>query len=320
MTARDKVTVIQPHLPEANRHNSNQVLVELLDSFLQSINLEDTAFWYYTPMALLFSGHHKARVTIYDCMDELAAFKFAPAELKNLEEELMSKADVVFTGGRSLYNAKKDRHANIHPFPSSIDKNHFSQARNMATVTPLDQANIPHPRIGFFGVIDERFDIELLDNVATEKPDWHFVVIGPVVKIDPASLPNKHNIHYLGIKSYTDLPQYLGGWDIAMIPFQINESTKFISPTKTPEYLTAGVPVISTPIEDVIEPYGNGKHVHIVSCAQEFIMAGEEILTDGRSDAWLSGVDAFLATNSWDNTLTNMLSRIKETMLHINNN
>jgi UDP-galactopyranose mutase len=242
-------------------------------------------------------------------MDELSAFKFAPPELKLREAEMFQKADLIFTGGYSLYEAKKNMHSNIYPFPSSIEKEHFSLARKIVA-QPADQQNIPHPRIGFFGVIDERMNIDLVATVASQRPDWHFVMIGPVVKIDPSSLPRTHNIHYLGGKTYQELPAYLAGWDIAMIPFALNESTRFISPTKTPEYLSAGKRVISTSITDVVNPYGTNKLVTIADTPEEFITGIESVLTQKDKTKWLEDVDNFLADNSWDNTWKKMLHHI----------
>ena len=157
----------------------------------------------------------------------------------------------------------------MHGFPSSIDFDHFAQARRAGDPEPADQAAIPHPRLGFFGVIDERMDIDLVAGVADLRPDWHFVMIGPVVKIDPATLPRRANIHWLGGKSYEDLPRYLAGWDVGFMPFALNESTRFISPTKTPEFLAAGVPVVSTPITDVVRPYGEKGLVEIAETPLE---------------------------------------------------
>ncbi len=308
------LTVTVPHLvPGMSEDDVIKAQAALLDEFLAEKDLTDYAFWYYTPMALMFSHHYVPSMTIYDCMDELAAFKFAPTQLQILEKELLKRADIVFTGGHSLYKAKKDKHHNIYPFPSSIDKAHFGKARGEIT-PPQDQVNIPHPRLGFYGVIDERFDIDLIEQVARQRPDWHLVMIGPVVKIDPAMLPRLDNIHYLGGKSYDELPGYLAGWDIALVPFQLNESTRFISPTKTPEYLSAGKPVISTPIQDVVNPYGEEGLVHIVSNAEEFIAAAEEVLFSSTIDKenWLKRVDCFLSENSWDATVDSMISRIKD--------
>ncbi|HYJ63775.1 MAG TPA: glycosyltransferase, partial [Parafilimonas sp.] len=252
------------------------------------------------------------------CMDELSAFKFAPPELLHHEKKLLQKADIVFTGGYSIYYSKQNLHNNIYPFPSSIDKAHFAKARNYKD-EPEDQEQIPHPRFGFFGVLDERFDIDLVASVAAQKPGWHFILLGPVVKIDPGILPKLNNIHYIGSKQYNELPQYLAGWDIAIIPFAINESTKYISPTKTPEYLAGGKPVISTPIRDVVSPYGDNGLVQIVSDTNTFIHAAQIELDKKDRKPWLNQVDAFLADNSWDNTWEQMLILIDETWKQINN-
>lgn len=304
------INVVVPYLRHGyNEEKAINTQKELISSFLSSQKVTNYISWYYTPMALPISEHLKPKMVVYDCMDELSAFKFAPPALTQREKELMAKADVVFTGGYSIYEAKKDKHHNIYPFPSSIDKEHFSKARSISS-DPADQEGIAHPRFGFFGVLDERFDIDLIEQAAKARPGWQFVLIGPVVKIDPASLPRMDNIHYLGGKKYEDLPEYMAGWDVAIIPFALNESTRYISPTKTPEYLAAGKPVISTPIRDVVSPYGENKLVHIAANAAEFIKHGDAILKKKQSKAWLTKVDAFLAGNSWDRTWSQMAKHI----------
>jgi UDP-galactopyranose mutase len=219
--------------------------------------------------------------------------------------------DLVFTGGQSLYEAKRDQHQSVYAFPSSIDAAHFGKART-AVKDPEDQSHIPHPRLGFFGVIDERFDSELLEQVAVRRPDWNFIMIGPIVKIHPGSLPQHPNIHYLGAKKYDELPDYLAGWDIALLLFARNESTRFISPTKTPEYLAAGKPVISTSIRDVVRPYGDLNLVEITDTADEFIKAAEKLLSRSADSEWLRKVDAFLENISWDKTWAQMSGLIDE--------
>jgi UDP-galactopyranose mutase len=310
----ENLYVVTPYLK--HRTNGGDVvkgLQKFVSSLLLQMQIKRYFSWYYTPMALPFTKHLNPELVVYDCMDELSAFKFAPPELTILEKELFQKADIVFTGGHSIYENKKNAHHNIYPFPSSIDKAHFGKARKIRK-DPEDQKHIPHPRFGFFGVIDERFDIEMIDAVAKAKPDWHFVLLGPVVKIDPATLPKHSNIHYLGGKKYDELPNYIAGWDVATIPFAINESTRFISPTKTPEYLAAGKPVISTPIRDVVSPYGNNKLVHIVNNAEEFIAAAEAELAKKRRTAWVKKVDEFLEGNSWDRTWSQMVRNIEATI------
>ncbi|HWJ29286.1 MAG TPA: glycosyltransferase family 1 protein [Flavisolibacter sp.] len=310
----ENLYVITPYIKSGlSEYEIHQIQKKFISNILNNMKVNRYFCWYYTPMALPFTDHLNPELTIYDCMDELSAFKFAPAELTIRERELFRKADIVFTGGHSIYEAKRNAHPNIHPFPSSIDKHHFGAART-SSEDPLDQKDIPHPRFGFFGVVDERFDIDLLSRVATAKPDWHFVIIGPVVKIDRDTLPKNSNIHYLDGKSYQELPSYIAGWDIALIPFAMNDSTKFISPTKTPEYLAAGKPVISSPIRDVVRPYGDNKLVHIVRNAEEFIKAAEAELKKKNKSAWLKKVDEFLADISWDRTWSQMVRNIEDTL------
>jgi UDP-galactopyranose mutase len=311
----DNLYVVTPHIKSGL--SAEDVLTrqqKFITNLITNMKINRFFSWYYTPMALPFTENLNPELVIYDCMDELSAFKFAPPQLTQLEKDLFSKADVVFTGGHSIYESKKNQHHNIHPFPSSIDKHHFGSARSFKG-DPEDQKDIPHPRFGFFGVVDERFDIELLDNVARERPDWHFIILGPIVKIDPATLPHYANVHYLGGKKYEELPAYISGWDIATIPFAMNESTRFISPTKTPEYLAAGKPVISTPIRDVVSPYGDSKLVYIVKNAKEFISAAEKELDKKRKGSWLKKVDEFLLYNSWDRTWGQMVRTIEETLI-----
>ena len=309
------VQVVVPYLPSTIKNEDVEIaLKELVDELIFDEEVSSMTTWYYTPMALLFTRHLEASITIFDCMDELSLFKGAPQTLMNLESELMKRADLVFTGGYSLYEAKKHAHHNIHPFPSSIDYAHFSQGR-LQMVEPDDQAHIPHPRIGFYGVVDERFDLELLQRMAEIRPDFQFIIIGPITKIDPETLPVRANIHYLGKKDYQTLPLYLGGWDCAMIPFALNESTRFISPTKTPEYLAAGKPVVSTPIRDVVRPYGDEELVKIASSPEEFILCVEQSIEERAFNSeWINRVDNFLAEISWDHTFSQMAQLERESL------
>lgn len=301
-----KVWIVVPHI-KGNMDASDSMAVQraMLDGLLRSMQIKKYMLWYYSPMALAYSDHLSPELIIYDCMDELSAFKFASPYLVQQEQKLLQKADVVFTGGQSLYEAKKHLHRNIHLFPSSIDKTHFNIARS-GLQEPADQAYIPHPRIGYYGVLDERLDLDMLKVLAALRPNWQFVLVGPVVKIDAGELPRQPNIHYLGSKPYSELPCYLSGWDIAMMPFALNESTRYISPTKTPEYLAGGKRVISTPIKDVITPYEENGLVYIAATPAIFIAAAEAILTKAGYDKWLVKVDEFLSGISWDKTWQNM--------------
>ncbi|HYG80876.1 MAG TPA: glycosyltransferase family 1 protein [Pyrinomonadaceae bacterium] len=306
------VTVVVPHLPKEIEGTDEVVSAqrEMIDRLFAEQQIKDHVLWYYTPMAVAWTKHLRPLATVYDCMDELSAFKGAPRSLKENEAELFARADLVFTGGHSLYEVKRDYHRNVYAFPSSIDAPHFAQARS-ASCEPEDQKDIPHPRLGFFGVIDERMDIELLDAVAEARPDWQLVMIGPVVKIDPADLPRRANIHYLGGKSYAELPAYLSGWDVALLPFARNDSTRFISPTKTPEYLAAGRAVVSTSIRDVVRPYGELGLVHIADTPEEFVAAVERAMGEDPA-ARMREVDSFLGQTSWDMTWGRMNELVED--------
>jgi UDP-galactopyranose mutase len=315
------VHIVVPRIPQDSATASVDTILKLLiNKLLADREISDYMVWYYTPMALEFTHHLEPRLTVFDCMDELSAFKNAPREMKEREAELLERADIVFTGGQSLYEAKLGRCSDLHCFPSSIEFDHFVRARSISE-DPADQASIPHPRIGFAGVIDERMDIGLLTAAANMRPDLHFVMLGPVVKIDPFSLPKNENIHWLGGKAYKDLPAYMAGWDAAMLPFAHNESTLFISPTKTPEYLAAGKPVVSTSITDVVRPYGVEKLVRIADTPGEFVTAIDDcIAIDANSEDWRSRVEKLLIQNSWDLTWQRMVAALenrlslKETM------
>ena len=299
------LTVATPHLVEGMAEDAVEAaLCALLDDYLGTDRPQ--VAWYYTPMMLPFSRHLDAECTVYDCMDELANFRFAPPRLLDLEAELFDKADLVFTGGYSLYEAKRSKHPSVHPFPSSVDIAHFAQARAVQTANE-------RPTLGFYGVLDERFDIDLLAAIADARPQWDFVMVGPIVKISPDELPQRANITYPGAATYDQLPGLLAQWDVALMPFAINDATRFISPTKTPEYLAAGKPVVSTPVRDVIRHYGRLQGVKIAATADEFIAGCEAALELARSGGdWLGEVDQALSSMSWNTTQARMAALIED--------
>lgn len=286
------------------------VLKVLLKQLVNEQKLENYVAWLYTPMALSLAQELEPEAVVYDCMDELSAFRFAPPQLLEREAALLRWADIVFTGGPSLYKAKKGRHDNLYCFPSSVDTAHFRQAASVTEAT--DQAHLPHPRLGFYGVIDERMDLVLLEALVEAHPEWQIVMVGPVVKIDVNDLPEQPNIHYIGLRSYEELPSYLAGWDICLLPFARNESTRFISPTKTLEYMVAEKPIVSTPITDVAVPYGD--IVYLGATPKEFIAACEEALSssDEERAARAEKMRSVLARTSWDATVSEMEALIAE--------
>ena len=295
------VEVAVPRLPHGvGGEEREATLAAMVTELVRHRGVRDYVLWYYTPMAVPFTRHLRPSAVLYDCMDELSAFAGAPPELGAREAELLRRADLVLTGGQSLYEAKRHRHPNVVAFPSSVDVPHFASARGAGTDAP-DQASLPRPRIGFYGVIDERLDVDLVARVAEQRPAWQLVLVGPTAKIDPAALPRRENIHWLGPRSYSDLPRYLAGWDVAMMPFARNASTRFISPTKTPEYLAAGKPVVSTSIRDVVRPYGERGLARIADRPEDFVAAIEACLAEPPR---LADIDAALGDMSWDRTWT----------------
>jgi UDP-galactopyranose mutase len=297
---RDGVHVVTPRLPAWDAGNPTSSLKRMIDRLVWEFGLDDPVLWYYTPMALPWTDHLRRAATVFDCMDHLAGFKGAPAGLVSMETTLLRRSDLVLTGGAQLYAAKRTANRNVHCFPSSVDVAHFATARSTSS-EPADQATIAHPRLGYCGVIDERIDLDLVAAAAASHPEWQFVMLGPVVKIDPATLPRAENLHYVGLKTYEELPAYLAGWDVATMPFAHNEATRYISPTKTPEYLAAGLPVASTSIQDVVEPYERLGLVEIGNGPAAFIAACERALATDLP-AHIAKADLLLADMSWDRT------------------
>ncbi|MEO9340768.1 UDP-galactopyranose mutase [Mesorhizobium sp. SB112] len=303
------VVAVRPRVPKDwQGERLEAALSRLLDQLIALHPADRPILWFYTPMMYPIAWHVEAAAVVYDCMDELSAFRFAPPEVHERENLLIQRADVVFTGGHSIYEAKRHRHDNIHPFPSSVDVAHFATARDLQS-SPADQTRT----LGYYGVIDERIDLGLIAKIAAARPDWTIVMVGPVAKIDPATLPQAGNIRYPGRKDYAELPACLASWDVALMPFAINETTRFISPTKTPEYLAAGRPVVSTPVPDVVRHYGDVEGVFVASDAAAFVAACERALDLSRDRvAWLPAVDALLARTSWDETFLQMSSLVDE--------
>ncbi|MER9519129.1 glycosyltransferase [Mesorhizobium sp. M0614] len=307
--AAPSILIVTPVLPLGmSAAKADAVQRRFVQQIIASMPHSRLIAWYYTPMALRFTEHLDPDICIYDCMDELSAFKNAPPELGQMEKALLRRADLVFTGGLSLFETKRHLHHAIFPFPSSIDVKHFHTARRPGK-EPTDQAGIPHPRVGYFGVIDERLDVELVAQAAETMSDVHFVMLGPIVKIDPATLPRAENLHWLGAKAYCDLPHYMRHWDAGWMPFALNEATRFISPTKTPEFLAAGLPVISTAIVDVVRSYGAAGLVEIAD-SDDLEIKLRSILLRPR-ETFLPQVDAYLADMSWQKTWSGMTAHIE---------
>jgi len=292
--AEPNITIMQ------SRVNHIHEIAQVIEKYIP--NKQVKVGWFYSPAFSSLISSFKFEKVVYDCMDELSLFKGASAELVAQEKFLMSKADIVFTGGKSLYESKMHHHKNVHCFASSVERPHFEKALNGIPI-PEDIAGLKKPVIGYYGVIDERINLGLIADVADKNPTSSFVMIGPLAKIREEDLPKRSNIHYIGMRGYNVLPNYLKGFDIAMMPFALNESTRFISPTKTLEYMAAGKPIISTPIKDVLRDYGHC--VAIVDTADEFSEAIGDITTYG-SEEQISQFETILDNTSWDTTAAKM--------------
>jgi UDP-galactopyranose mutase len=311
------VEVLRPHLPgEACGFHDDHLpaLEQMVAAHLARRNLWEYWLWFYTPMALPVAAGLAPVGVVYDCMDELSAFLHAPPQLLQREAELFELADLVFTGGASLYEAKKSRHPDVHCFPSSVDAAHFSRARRRVEPEPAERSRPAVPTLGFFGVIDERLDVALVGGLAEARPDWSIAMVGPVVKIDPATLPRHPNLHWLGQRSYEELPDLVAQWDVCLLPFALNASTRYISPTKTLEYLAADRPVVSTPVTDVVRQYQGV--VAIADSLPAFVAACEQALnaSGAEREAQRAAREAMVAATSWDSTVAAMRGEMERVL------
>jgi len=254
--------------------------------------------WFYSPAFVSVLESVDFDIVVYDCMDELSLFKGASPHLINQEKTLLAAADIVYAGGKSLYDAKATNHHNVFCFPSSVDVGHFSNA-TAEKFKPFDLQRIGEPIIGYYGVIDERIDLDLIRKTAARKPEFAFVMIGPLCKIETSDLPQADNIYYLGMKTYDELPRYLHFFDFAMMPFALNEATRYISPTKTLEYMAANKPIISTKIKDVVRDFSSC--INLVSDEADFCNA-----IDNPVSGFENAYREILEKTSWDNTVEKM--------------
>jgi glycosyltransferase involved in cell wall biosynthesis len=312
------VEVLTPHTPSRapGFHDEQLALMQpLLSAFVEQRGIRSPVVWLYTPLALPLVEALEPGVLVYDCMDDLASFKFAPPALVRRERFLLEQADVVLTGGPSLYEARRAARPDAVCLPSAVDIDHFSPANlrsdsDQAVAAQALHAGLHAPRIGFYGVIDERLDLELVAGLADARPDWVIVMVGPVVKIDPAALPQRANIRWIGMQAYERLPYLLAQWDVAMLPFALNEATRFISPTKTLEYMAAGLPVVSTPIQDVISLYG--EVVRVASDVRGFVDAVDAALGEREADRTRRSAAAqrILEQSTWSVAAAKVVERL----------
>ena len=291
--------------------HANMAIAELIEPLVPAAS--QPIFWYYTPMAIGAEPlGRQPSLKVYDAMDDLASFLAAPPELRDNERRLLSRVDLVFTGGPTLFRHRRDMHHAVHCFPSGVEGAHFMSAVT-STGAAADLAESARPILGYFGVIDERLDLQLLAQIADARPHWTIALVGPVVKIDESAIPVRTNIVRFGQQAYADLPGFLAAFDVALMPFARNDATRSISPTKTLEYLAGAKPVVSTPIADVIDLYGDV--VEIATTASEFIAAVELLLTRTTADArqWRSRAARLVLANEWDAIAVQMLDVMART-------
>lgn len=275
--------------------------------------LDDAVQWFYDPMAVpAFAGQMGEMLTVYDCMDELSKFRCAPPEIIERESELLRQAEVVFTGGRRLFEAKSLHNDNCHFYGCGVDCEHFGKARAAETKVPEDLASVSKPVLGYFGVVDERMDYELIARLAEANPEWAVVMIGPFMKVDASTAPKRPNLHWLGQRSYLELPAYCKGFDICMMPFALNESTEFINPTKALEYMATGRMIVSTAVPDVVRNFGSV--VKIAKDQEDFISICKRVLKKPDEAAIARGLE-MAAENTWEQIVARMEGHIETALL-----
>jgi len=270
---------------------------------------ENAVQWFYDPMAVTaFAGHLGEVATVYDCMDELSQFRDAPAELATREATLLSRADVVFAGGRKLHEAKSRHHPNCHFYGCGVDLEHFGRARNPETVVPPDLSHLPKPVLGYFGVVDERLDYDLIASLADANPRGSVVMIGPVIKVEERSLPRRRNLHWLGGRDYSQLPAYCKGFSICLMPFALNAATEFINPTKALEYMATGKMIVSSAVPDVVRNFG--EVVRIAASPREFISLCDQAAAHPDPAAIERGL-RMAAGNSWESVVAQLEKHVE---------
>ncbi len=306
---------VVPLLPSRFREDYDAAVVEVRNLMLalladpRGIGQQFAApvQWFYTPMpAPTMLGAFDEIGVVYDCMDELSQFRFAHPDLIRRERLLMSCADIVFTGGRKLYESKARLHDNVHFFGCGVDCNHFARVRDPNTPIAADVEALRQPGTliaGYYGVIDERLDYGLIAHLAQADPSMHVVMVGPTAKIDPLALPQHPNLHWLGARAYDELPSYVRGFDVCIMPFALNEATEYINPTKTLEYLAAAKPVVSTAVADVVRTFA--PFVSIAHDTAEFV---HDALNSARhpSPARVAAGLEFARKSSWESVVAAM--------------
>jgi glycosyltransferase involved in cell wall biosynthesis len=293
-----------------------RLVQEALKSELLAGQFQNPVQWFYDPMAVAaFGGRMDEAATVYDCMDELSKFKGAPPVIVERERKLLALADVVFTGGRKMFEAKSRFNANCHFYGCGVDVNHFGKARDESTRVPDDLAHLKKPVLGYFGVVDERMDYELVAKLADANPDWSVAIIGPAIKVDPGQFPQRPNLHWLGGRDYQALPACCKGFDVCLMPFAMNEHTEFINPTKSLEYMATARPIVSSAVPDVISNFGSV--VKIARSHDEFIAHCRQAAASPDREAIERGLK-MASENSWESIVNRLDQHIRDVLVRNN--
>ncbi len=294
LTVSPSITRVQVRLRSLRGEGGYGRMAEIIAAFLVDQKIDRFVAWYYSVEAFAYTKGIDPRLVVFDCVEE-----HSDPVLSRLSQELMAQADILFCAGPSLFEAKRKYHSRAFHAPSSVDKDHF---KRVSLLDPEDQKTIPWPRIGYCGVVDQRIDFELIERVSRQRTGWNFIFLGPLVNVDIDAIPNFHNVHYLGLKRYDELPAYVTNWNVGMVPFVHNDSTRFVNPASPLEYLAAGIPVVSTPVIDVLRIYGNKNLVQVAGAADHFVRVVEQELNREDTSEWEGTAQIFLEGRSWDKT------------------
>jgi glycosyltransferase involved in cell wall biosynthesis len=295
------IVVPFPHLPGAAAINQG-ILRSTLAALRRRLGMQEYQLWSFLPTAQPYLGMPGEQLAVYYCTDEWSHFSHVDGQrIARMERDLCRQVDVVFTTARSLWNHKKNYNPQTHLALHGVDHQHFARALDEETPLPDDLRDCEGPVIGFFGLVHDWIDLRLLAHVALRRPDWTVAVIGKA-NVDLAPLERLPNVRLLGRRPYEELPRYCKAFSVGVMPFVVNELTRNVNPIKMREYLSAGLPVVST---DLPEARGYSESVRVAHAPDDFVAACEEVIaTDDpfmrrrRSEA--------MAGESWENKVADL--------------
>ncbi len=306
----DNILILTPVITDEDPESTiHETVEQLLTEKLKSHNTTEYICWYYSPKAINYSQKLTPKLIIFDCMDECCGYEGADTEVNESEKKLLEVTDLVFTGGRSLCNAKKLLHKNVHLFPDSIDYERFNGNTKQAKKNIIKK---PAAKIGYFGVIDERLDLNLLDKIAANKPKWKFEIAGPIVENMHGKLPERKNITFTGDIRDEEIPSIIGEWDAAILPYSKNNSTENTAPSRLLVYFAANKNIVSTSINDIVHYFGENGMVRIADEPDDFVKALEAAIKYKPEAEWQKKVDSIIRKTTWEKTWNGMSKKINK--------